>query len=125
MSNIRIPNKKLEEYYAAQGSCCYYCKTKTPFNLITRDHVFPKSHGHGLQNNSVFACRKCNSTHKGNKTPEEFRLYILKLIANKLKKIVKHKFIATQSDVDVFRKYHKMLMSVSALINNNYRPVFV
>ena|SRR5688500_5007221 len=51
------------------GRCCFYCGG--PFEFL--DHVIPKARGGAkLKNNTVPACRSCNS-RKGARTLEEFR----------------------------------------------------
>lgn len=119
----RKPNLKLEKLYKEQGSCCYYCKGKFDWELITRDHIVPKKNGGKLRGNSVFACGSCNKT-KGSKSLEEFKLDILGRLVRILKSIVDNDFIATQSMVDKFKRQYKILTSVSGLINNNNTPIF-
>lgn len=123
MSKSRRASPELEARYKKQGSCCYYCRSKIPFTYITRDHVLPKSQGHHLNDNSVFACYKCN-TAKGHLSLEDFKAVILKRLVSMLKNIVKNKFIATQSIVDKFKHNHRILMSIVALIANDGKPVF-
>ena len=50
---------------------CQYCGNHFRSDLLTLDHVMPKSRGgKNTWKNLVAACKKCNQK-KGNKTPEE------------------------------------------------------
>tara|TARA_R110002020_G_scaffold466237_1_gene688661 strand:- start:340 stop:852 length:513 start_codon:yes stop_codon:yes gene_type:complete len=52
-------------------SKCQYCGNHFRTDLLTLDHVIPKSRGgKNTWKNLVTACKKCNQ-RKGNKTPEE------------------------------------------------------
>jgi len=57
---------------------CQYCGIDLCYTGITVDHVHPASRG-GLTTwkNCVAACKKCNS-NKGNKTPEEAGMRLLR-----------------------------------------------
>lgn len=124
MSNLkRKPSVILEKRYEKQGSCCYYCKTKVKFESITQDHIVPKSKGGKLNNNSVFCCRPCNAA-KASLDVEEFKFKVLQKLLAVLRKIVDHKFIASQSDVDKFRHYTKLFKTLDDLQLNNFKPTF-
>jgi len=57
---------------------CQYCGNKFTFSELTMDHVIPKSRGGEKSwNNIVASCKKCNSK-KGDKTPEEVRMPLIK-----------------------------------------------
>lgn len=57
---------------------CQYCKRKFEPELLTLDHVIPKSlGGKNVWTNLVAACKKCNQK-KGCKTPLESNMYPLK-----------------------------------------------
>jgi 5-methylcytosine-specific restriction endonuclease McrA len=57
---------------------CQYCETELTYSAITIDHVHPQSRGGKTTwKNCVTACKKCNS-RKGNKTPEEADMKLLK-----------------------------------------------
>jgi 5-methylcytosine-specific restriction endonuclease McrA len=50
---------------------CQYCAKYFPADVLTMDHVVPKSRGgDNSWKNIVAACKKCNQ-RKGNKTPDE------------------------------------------------------
>ena len=119
----RKPNSKLERYYKQQGSRCYYCRESVDFSQITRDHILPRKDGHKLNGNSVFACRKCNG-YKGHKTLEEFREMMLNRLVDMLRNVVKNGFKISQASLVKFRQNHTRLMSITRMINNNYKPIF-
>ncbi|HVK98554.1 MAG TPA: HNH endonuclease [Dongiaceae bacterium] len=56
---------------------CMYCGDKFPVELLTRDHIQPRSRG-GSESwtNLVTACRRCNQ-RKGNSTPEEANMPLI------------------------------------------------
>lgn len=57
--------------FRLQGKRCFYCRRKLSSikaHDVTRDHVYPKSAGHTLLHNKVFACRPCNEK-KGSRMP--------------------------------------------------------
>lgn len=57
---------------------CQYCGTEFPKKDLTVDHIIPRSRGgKNSFTNIVAACRDCNS-RKGNKTPEEAGMNLLK-----------------------------------------------
>ena len=57
---------------------CQYCGKKYEGSELTLDHVIPKSReGTNQWNNIVAACKKCNQ-RKGNKTPSESGMFLLK-----------------------------------------------
>ena len=57
---------------------CQYCGIELNYSCLTIDHVFPTSRGGSTSwRNCVAACKKCNST-KGNKTPEEAGMKLIK-----------------------------------------------
>ena len=59
-------------------SICQYCGGKFPFSELTMDHVIPKSRGGDKSwTNIVASCKRCNS-RKGNRTPEEARMPLIK-----------------------------------------------
>ena len=54
---------------------CQYCGTKLAMNLLTYDHVIPRSRGGRTQwDNIVTACYGCNSK-KGDRTPDEASMH--------------------------------------------------
>lgn len=57
---------------------CQYCGEKFPFSKLTIDHIIPKSRGgKNTWGNLVAACSCCNQS-KGNKTPEEAGMSLIK-----------------------------------------------
>ena len=64
--------------YARDGHRCQYCGNKFTDKQLTYDHVIPRARG-GLTvwTNIVAACKPCN-TRKGNKTPEQAGMRLLK-----------------------------------------------
>lgn len=49
-----------------------------PFNEMTADHVFPKSHGYSIVCNAMPACHPCNCK-KGNTSPS---IELLEFVTN-------------------------------------------
>ena len=56
---------------------CLYCGDRFPAEMLTRDHIEPRSRG-GSESwtNLVTACRRCNQ-RKGDSTPEEANMPLL------------------------------------------------
>lgn len=50
---------------------CFYCGTKLHKLNRSKDHVRPRSRGHGLRNNRVYSCLACNGV-KGDLSVSEF-----------------------------------------------------
>lgn len=122
--NQRKFSKHLHDQYTQQGSCCYYCKQKVPYEDITRDHFLPISGGNTLVNNKVFACRKCNSL-KGDKSIDELREFLLSKIADILKNVVKNGWKISHKDLNLIKWYTRILKTTGEIINNNYKPLFI
>ena len=56
---------------------CQYCGFVPPRQMLTLDHVLPRScGGKTTWENVVTACQKCNG-RKGNRTPDEARMTLL------------------------------------------------
>jgi 5-methylcytosine-specific restriction endonuclease McrA len=56
---------------------CQYCGHKFPPQVLTLDHIIPKSQGgKSLFGNLVACCRPCNNL-KSNRTPEQARMPLL------------------------------------------------
>jgi 5-methylcytosine-specific restriction endonuclease McrA len=72
---VRFNRKNL---YLRDQYVCQYCAKKFPTGTLSMDHVIPKSRGgHTSWHNIVTSCIICN-TKKGDKTPEEARMKILR-----------------------------------------------
>lgn len=68
---VKSIDPALPQLVMAQGGRCFYCNE--PFSKRrgpTRDHLFPRYMGCGLQGNKVAAHSKCN-TSKGHRMPTE------------------------------------------------------
>jgi 5-methylcytosine-specific restriction endonuclease McrA len=80
-SMMRAVRFSKENVFARDEYKCQYCWKKFPILELTIDHVIPKSRG-GRKNweNSVSACRPCNS-RKGRRTPHEAGMALRRLPA--------------------------------------------
>lgn len=69
------------DVFIRDAGMCQYCETLLTKEESTIDHVLPRSRG-GLTSweNCVLSCNTCN-TKKGNKTPSEAGMRLLKLPA--------------------------------------------
>jgi 5-methylcytosine-specific restriction endonuclease McrA len=57
---------------------CQYCAKRFSYVELTMDHIIPKSRGGDKSwSNIVASCKKCNS-NKGNRTPEEAKMPLIK-----------------------------------------------
>lgn len=57
---------------------CQYCGTEKPRGVLTVDHIIPRSRGgKNTFTNIVAACKECNSK-KGDRTPEEAGMILIK-----------------------------------------------
>lgn len=57
---------------------CQYCGNKFQYHELTMDHIIPKSRGGEKSwTNIVACCKRCNSK-KGNKTPKEAKMPLIK-----------------------------------------------
>ena len=57
---------------------CQYCGGRFSFTDLTMDHVIPKSRGGDKSwTNIVACCKRCNNK-KGNRTPEEAKMPLIK-----------------------------------------------
>lgn len=64
--------------YARDGYRCQYCGDKKRISELTYDHVVPRAQGGKTEwSNIVSACGDCNA-HKGNRTPEQAGLKLIK-----------------------------------------------
>ncbi len=78
----RVPRQSLRfnrrNLFARDGHRCQYCGTLAPANLLSMDHVLPRSRGgQTTWENIVCCCIRCNS-RKGGRTPKEARMQLLK-----------------------------------------------
>ena len=80
VSYVRVPHKRIiltrKNILKRDGRQCQYCGTRTgPFTV---DHVIPRDRGgQDTWENLVCACLRCN-TKKGNRTPEEAGMRLLR-----------------------------------------------
>jgi 5-methylcytosine-specific restriction endonuclease McrA len=59
-------------------STCQYCGRQYPPSELTLDHVLPRSRGgESAWDNLVACCKRCNHK-KGNRTPEESGMHLLR-----------------------------------------------
>ena len=64
--------------FKRDGHICQYCQKSFGEKELTLDHVFPKSRGGEKSwTNLVASCKKCNQ-RKGNKTPEEAGMKLMR-----------------------------------------------
>lgn len=79
---VRLPHRKVPSTRAAvmlrDAYTCQYCGEMPGRNLLTVDHVIPRSRG-GRHNweNLVSACTRCNQK-KGSLTPEEAGMHLIR-----------------------------------------------
>lgn len=57
---------------------CQYCGNKFQYNDLTMDHIIPKSRGGDKTWTNIVACCKGCNTKKGNKTPKEARMPLIR-----------------------------------------------
>ncbi|OHB75704.1 MAG: hypothetical protein A2Z34_08550, partial [Planctomycetes bacterium RBG_16_59_8] len=75
MREVKFTRKNI---LARDGNRCQYCGKRASPSKLTIDHVIPKSRrGETVWNNVVTACHKCNAK-KGNRTPAESGMKLLK-----------------------------------------------
>lgn len=68
--NLRLPCSR-RGVLIRDRDTCQYCGVQPGRNLLTIDHIVPRSRGgETTWSNVVAACRECNH-HKGDRTPEE------------------------------------------------------
>lgn len=78
----RVPKREVRfsryNIFLRDNNTCQYCGRKLPRKELTIDHVIPKSRGgRTTWENVVTACVECN-TRKGNKTPEEAGMRLIR-----------------------------------------------
>ncbi|MFQ5709425.1 MAG: HNH endonuclease [bacterium] len=79
---VSIPYRKKvyskKHIYLRDNYTCQYCGKIAPANDLTLDHILPQSRGgKSVWANLVTSCKRCN-TRKGNQTPKEAGLNLLK-----------------------------------------------
>ena len=110
---IKIPYKEIpltrKNLMYRDHFSCQYCGVKT--NDLTIDHVIPSSRG-GTDNweNVVASCQKCN-VKKGNKTPKEARMHLLRHPRIPLGHLY---FEVTRLAVSYFPNWQKYIIGLSA-----------
>jgi len=78
----RLPQRDIkfsrENIFARDDHICQYCGKKFKRESLTIDHVIPKCRGGTNHwNNTVASCKKCNNL-KGDRTPEQVGLKLLR-----------------------------------------------
>ena len=110
---IRVPYKEIpltrRNLMHRDQYTCQYCKSKT--HDLTIDHVVPKSRG-GTDSwdNVVASCQKCN-VKKGNRTPKEARMHLLKHPRAPLGQL---HFEVTRLATSFFPNWQKYIIGMSA-----------
>lgn len=58
--------------YVAQRGRCFYCGARKMLGELTRDHVFPRTHGgsNGMTENGILSCAPCNA-EKADRLPTD------------------------------------------------------
>jgi len=65
--------------YKHQNKSCFYCNEKIEFDLMEKEHVFPRSKGGKGIKNKVLSCHFCNRL-KANLNISEFKIKIENLL---------------------------------------------
>lgn len=96
---------KRNKIYTRDKRKCGYCLKNCNNDIITIDHITPKSQGGGNSpQNLVTCCIKCNQT-KGNRTPEEANMP-LKYSITKLKVgLDRHEMVHYAEESTAWKKY--------------------
>jgi len=97
---IRVPYRKImlnrKNVFRRDNFQCQYCGSAE--RQLTIDHMIPRSQGgEDSWENLVTACGPCNS-RKGNRTPQEAGMHLLKKPIRPSHIMLMRKFIATVSD---------------------------
>lgn len=87
--------------YQHQNKSCFYCNEKIEFDLMEKEHVFPKSKGGKGIRNKVLSCHFCNKL-KSNLNINEFKIKIDGLLI---------------TDITQKNKYENILIKLSKLEN--------
>ena len=84
ISRIRNTKPSRKLIHVRDGNKCVYCKSE---ENLTVDHIIPSSRGgKNIWSNLVTACSRCN-IRKGNRTPEEANMLLLKTPTEPFNKI--------------------------------------
>src|SRR5699024_4699097 len=80
---VRIPRRRVsftrQNIYRRDAYRCQYCGEKFPANLLTFDHILPKSRGGDTSwTNIVACCQPCNR-RKCSRTPDEAQMPLLNI----------------------------------------------
>jgi 5-methylcytosine-specific restriction endonuclease McrA len=77
--HFKVVSAHRREIILRDENKCQYCNKEFPTDKLTLDHIIPKSKG-GLNtwHNLVAACKRCNQK-KGNRTPEEANMKLLRI----------------------------------------------
>ena len=107
--------------YNHQHRSCFYCKKKVEFDLLEKEHVFPKSKGGRGIKNKVLSCHFCNEL-KSNLTITEFKIKINNLlINNKYKKRILENILSTlcglENGQEIRKNFHKKAVYKTNNIN--------
>ena len=97
--------------YKHQNESCFYCNEKTEFDLMEKEHVFPKSKGGRGIKNKVLSCHFCNKL-KSNLNITEFKIKIDLLLRNKTEHKSKLKRIRVtlcklENGQEIRKNFHK------------------
>ncbi len=109
MHYVKIPYRKKayskKHIYLRDNYTCQYCgKVGTP-NELTLDHILPQSRGgKSVWENLVTCCKKCN-TLKGDQTPREAGLTVLKKPKPLSSYFYLHLVRSKARDNDYWKKY--------------------
>jgi len=99
ISRIRNSKPSRKSIHSRDGNKCVYCNSK---ENLTLDHIIPSSRGGGNEwTNLVSCCISCN-TKKGNKTPEEANMKMLRKPTVPFNKII---FSVEVSKDDEWKQY--------------------
>ncbi len=72
-----VPTLTNKTLFERDHYICMYCGEKFPEKMLTRDHIHPRHlGGEDKWTNVVTACKSCNH-HKGHKTLDELKWYLL------------------------------------------------
>jgi len=113
----RKPNPGLESEYKKRGECCEYCKSKVPFENITRDHIIPKSKGGSFCKPDmwVFSCVLCNY-RKGYKSLDEYVDLSVQSVQKVLKVVVSRGYKISSEEINRVKYYCRVMKNCKQLL---------